>query len=661
MTYSINGPFSQHTLPGNSFMHWQPRTSSPFDERGSQNQRIQDIFKYNCDHQSVKFPHKGISFCSNNGDIGGVLKRLSAIPLSQLNCRYVNYAIKACLINKNFKRALTFFNSLNELSLKPNVYSYNYAMEACLKSGDVAGVFDMFHAMRRNGVSPNWYSYSYLVGACLRSGKLDSAFELLNKVHKAGCDINRYTYRLFVKVCAQQGAFSQAKLLMARFKPNRQVYHCLIEAYVKSGDAIGAFELFDEMVQKGFALHSETYHCLDRLDYQLNENVSSMLKQKFPKSFPVYLESKKTCSRYEQRLVSSLSSHHVVEPTQTQQNPLRSRTSPSALLGQSRQPNHHMTNQEIDFANQKISYYSRKKDIKKAEQVFKQIPDNCKNMYTYGKMIKAYVQNGAPLKVFGIWQLMHASHFLPNRYIYAWSMKACLNAGIPNEVFTFHNMMVERGVQQDVYTCNCLMDAYLRSEKPLMVFHVLDAMHQNEIDLNAYSYHCLIKGCIKSGNLSDVLDVFNFVEEMVKFGINPNSYTYALLMEACGLVGDVQKAKKLIDEKKVKPTRINYNLLIKAHLKGGDPLGAHQVFHKMVEKHLSPADDLLNEIYALAREKLEFLSKKNVALNSQEHLANAREKNKLQKMLKIQTTFSQVTASDRLQPKRGSLAVKDKI
>ena len=530
MTYSINAQSSQSFRPSSFY----PSTPS-----GPLNRQVNNVFSNY--HNTIRSYNTHTSFYAQKMEPEKDFEILKSIPSNiKPNRRTYVHLMQACQKNRNPTKAFKVFNDMIRDGFKPNTCSYNYLMKACLTKGDCIGVFKLFENMVRVGtkVKPNSVTYGHMINACLTHGDTTNACNIVEGIAQFGFKPNKSTYYRLIKACAQTGDLLKAAQLSKEVKRNQTVCKCLIDGYVKIKNAIGAFGVFDDMIQNGIKPRIDIYKSLDKVYDPHGGKLDFVLNKKYPISTPHYIIHKKQVSRsFSPRLYAY---------------------------------------------NKKIIFYSRQSNADKAREVFESIPNDLKpNVHTY-----------APL-----------------------------------------------------------MNAYINSGQPFRAFNVFDDMIRADIQPNAYIYNCLIGACIKGRNLGKAFETF---KEMAQAGIRPNTYTYNCLIEACAQLGNPRKATQL--SKKIKPTQTTYDHLVQAYIKGGDPLGALEIFNKMVQKGFNPIDKTLDKIYDLAKKKLASLSEKKFSLTSRLYLENKREMHALKKMLNVKSGLSQVTTSDETQPQRGSLA-----
>lgn len=74
-----------------------------------------------------------------------------------------------------------------------------------------------------------------------------------------------------LKICYRDGGFAE-ELFISIDKPDSKAYSALIQGMAKYGQADRAYQLFEEALQKGFTLNTETYNFIIRSALTLKDN-----------------------------------------------------------------------------------------------------------------------------------------------------------------------------------------------------------------------------------------------------------------------------------------------------------------------------------------------------------------------------------------------------
>lgn len=145
-------------------------------------------------------------------------------------------------------------SALNVLQLvktnrdKPTVYMFNLLMRAYAVQGDMKQCFKLYNKMKKHQLTPNAATYTNLLNACAEYKDTTTALEQLNKVRV-------YLY--------------EKNIIL-----NETNYNTIIKAYGRHNKILQAFEVVDEMRDKGFRVTDLT--CCNLLQSAISNKEAGM-------------------------------------------------------------------------------------------------------------------------------------------------------------------------------------------------------------------------------------------------------------------------------------------------------------------------------------------------------------------------------------------------
>jgi len=190
------------------------------------------------------------------------------------------------------KLAFRFFETMQEMQLKPNSVTFNALINAHAKLGQVDGAERALDEMKQNGIQPDSITYGSLVHTCasanppdvararkfldlakeqkqagLRTwnaaidafakfGDMQGAEQLLKEMEKEGLEPDIVTFSSLINACGNERgdstrALRYLELMKERgLKPNAYTFNCMVDALAKSGDLDGAERLLLEMEEQ---------------------------------------------------------------------------------------------------------------------------------------------------------------------------------------------------------------------------------------------------------------------------------------------------------------------------------------------------------------------------------------------------------------------------
>ena len=87
---------------------------------------------------------------------------------------------------------------------------------------------------------------------------------------------------------------------------------------------------------------------------------------------------------------------------------------------------------------------------------------------------------------------------------------------------------------------------------------------------------------------SDIESAEDIFRTLLDRGIHPTEYHYSALLEGCTIVGDMDRAKAIIQSMKKKPNVVMYTILIVGYGRCGAPEKALKIFQKMIDEGCRP-------------------------------------------------------------------------
>ncbi|KAI6694578.1 hypothetical protein NL676_022288 [Syzygium grande] len=181
-------------------------------------------------------------------------------------------------------------------------------------------------------------------------------------------------------------------------------------------------------------------------------------------------------------------------------------------------------------------------------------------------LMKGYANVGDPLalkRVFDELSVKSASSW--NALVSGYMEMGCVE-----EAKRFFHLMPES--QKDVVSWTCLLSGYVRNRRIDEARSVFDRMSVRDV----FSWTAMINGYVKNEKHEDALKLFvlmgGLVEEGAKFfncmktkyGIQPELEHYACMVDLFGKAGQLEKAKKLIEEMPMEPDVVVWGAFIGA-------------------------------------------------------------------------------------------------
>jgi len=154
---------------------------------------------------------------------------------------------------------------------EPDIVTYSTIVKGYCASGDLDKGLQLLQDMEREGkFAPDEVMYNSLLDGCAKQHRLEAALRLLDAMRAAGVVPSNYTLSIMVKLLGRARrlgqAFSMVKSLSEEhgFRPNIQVYTCLMQACFNNRHMGKALALHDQIVAEGCVLDQKAYVALVR-------------------------------------------------------------------------------------------------------------------------------------------------------------------------------------------------------------------------------------------------------------------------------------------------------------------------------------------------------------------------------------------------------------
>lgn len=175
----------------------------------------------------------------------------------------------ACFLRRGFiDDALSIFESMKKMTIKPSEYTYSLVIKAV---GHSRGWQYALHLLKeietQDSLRLDTVAYNTLISVCGRVGKWKEVHQLWGKLKQKGCKETMVTYRLLVSTFVQS---DQVELALQAYhdmtnngwKPNEDVLKGLTCVCAKGGQWILALDFFQKMVDLGTKPSKITYNTL---------------------------------------------------------------------------------------------------------------------------------------------------------------------------------------------------------------------------------------------------------------------------------------------------------------------------------------------------------------------------------------------------------------
>merc|ERR1719355_59622 len=181
--------------------------------------------------------------------------RSKSIPCNTIT---YNTMLDACAKCCTMDRAPLLLEDMREAAIEPDIITYSTIIKGYCLEGDVDRAFSVLEDMKTDDkFAPDEIMYNSILDGCAKQHRVDDALRLLDEMKLTGVIPSNYTLSILVKLLGHARRLSQAFKLVEElsqrhgFRPNVQVYTCLVQACLLNRRLERAIALHDTMVEEG--------------------------------------------------------------------------------------------------------------------------------------------------------------------------------------------------------------------------------------------------------------------------------------------------------------------------------------------------------------------------------------------------------------------------
>merc|ERR1719498_104680 len=163
--------------------------------------------------------------------------------------------LDACAKSSNMHRAVELLGDMRTSGVEPDIITYSTIVKGYCASGDVDRAFSVLEDMKSDDkFAPDEIMYNSILDGCAKQHRVDDALKLLEEMKSTGVVPSNYTLSILVKLLGHSRRLNQAFAIVDElsqkhgFRPNVQVYTCLVQACLLNRRLEKAMALHDTMV-----------------------------------------------------------------------------------------------------------------------------------------------------------------------------------------------------------------------------------------------------------------------------------------------------------------------------------------------------------------------------------------------------------------------------
>merc|ERR1719324_197669 len=201
-------------------------------------------------------------------------------------CNTITYntMLDACAKCCTMDRASGLLEDMRESAVEPDIITYSTIVKGYCLEGDVDRAFSVLEDMKSDDkFAPDEIMYNSILDGCSKQHRVDDALKVLEEMKATGVVPSNYTLSILVKLLGHARRLNQAFRMVEElstqhgFRPNVQVYTCLVQACVLNRRLEKALSLYDTMIaDAGCRVDDKFYAVLARGCLQLHQPLKAV-------------------------------------------------------------------------------------------------------------------------------------------------------------------------------------------------------------------------------------------------------------------------------------------------------------------------------------------------------------------------------------------------
>jgi len=211
---------------------------------------------------------KGFAVARRIDKVFSVYKEMRS---KNIPCNTITYntMLDACAKCCSMDRTSNLLEDMRESSVEPDIITYSTIVKGYCLEGDVDRAFQVLEDMKSDDkFAPDEILYNSILDGCSKQHRVDDALRLLEEMKSAGVVPSNYTLSILVKLLGHARRLSQAFKMVEElsqqhgFRPNVQVYTCLVQACLLNRKLDRALALHDTMVADSGCWTDEKFYAV---------------------------------------------------------------------------------------------------------------------------------------------------------------------------------------------------------------------------------------------------------------------------------------------------------------------------------------------------------------------------------------------------------------
>ncbi|WOH14141.1 hypothetical protein DCAR_0933657 [Daucus carota subsp. sativus] len=242
--------------------------------------------------------------------------------------------------------------------------------------------------------------------------------------------------------------------------------------------------------------------------------------------------------------------------------------------------------------NTLINGFCRIGNVARAYELLRKIQSEGRfppDVVSYTSVISGYCRLGEMYNASSIFDEMINRGVKPNLVTFNAVIDGFAKTGDMSSALNIYEKMLHLGCPPDVVTFTSLMDGHCRIGQVDHGLNLWNEIYTRKLLPNVYTFSVIINALCKQNRLDEA---HNFLKQLNSRGdIAPQPFLYNPVIDGFCKCGNVDKANVILremEEKKCKPDKLTFTILILGHCMKGRMFEAINMFNKMLAVGCSP-------------------------------------------------------------------------
>ncbi|KAL8533544.1 hypothetical protein ACS0TY_009804 [Phlomoides rotata] len=468
----------------------------------------------------------------------------------------------------NIKYARNVFDQMR----RPNPFSWNAILSVYSKQGNVVKMEEIFNLIpRKDGVS-----WNLMISGYIKCGLSEKALEAYKLMLRHGLEnLNRIALSTVIILLSNKGwlrlgGVIHGHIVKFGFESYVFVASPLVDMYAKCGLINEAKRVFDELPERNLVVHNtmlmgflrcgmveESYGLFGRMTERDSISWTSMITGLTQNGM-----EREALDLFQEMRFKGLNMDQFTFGS------VLTACGGLSALKEGKQIHAYLTRTDhmdnVFVGSALLDMYSKCRDIKNAETVFKKMP--YKNMVSWTAMLVGYGQNGYSEEAVQIFCEMQRNGVHPDYFTLGSVISSCANLASLEEGAQFHCHALVSGLISFITVSNALITMYGKCGNIKESHQLFDEINWKD----EVSWTALVSCYAQFGKVNETINLF---EEMLAQGQQPDGVTFVAVLSACSRAGFVERGHQyfalMVDKFGISPVLDHYTCMIDLFSRAG--------------------------------------------------------------------------------------------